>query len=500
LDYFHSSVRASLKYFIIFALLSLGGITSLALSYYIPNKLLRLGLREKLLNLAVRTSDLSSRIDSRLAVLVRLERSRLTELLRTRGAFSPDFGTVAALCAVGIQRLAEKVSILEQMDTTLGRLEQRHVEGVPPTRVDQINVSLEDAKVILRKSEMKEDDVRAVKLAVESATHQVSLLKERDDDFGRGLADACKAIAMDLKSLASTPAYAAICVFVTRPLNDVYSVSAQVTDPGSYLDVDYALNKARIIQRYIRLRDAVTVPAAMERLLSKTDLLVALLQRKSWDGLRGARLLLREMEDDIYPERIVEAVLNSAKEGGANEIQIQVDPAFVYESAPVEFSLRFYSSTLDTCAAREEFVVEWEYDDGHKGEGWLVSHYFLRRKSGIYRRKIRPFLVKAQVFDPSGRPIMTKDGVEAVLKKEVALHTSELWRRGERTRAEVIKLGAALVVAAVALVSGAETQIDKLDLVPGLVAVFLVGFSADSIKRLLTSSNDSDSSKSISFS
>jgi hypothetical protein len=42
------------------------------------------------------------------------------------------------------------------------------------------------------------------------------------------------------------------------------------------------------------------------------------------------------------------------------------------------------------------------------------------------------------------------------------------------------------LVALVALVAGARDQLLKLDILPGLVAVFLLGFGADSIKNLLT--------------
>lgn len=51
---------------------------------------------------------------------------------------------------------------------------------------------------------------------------------------------------------------------------------------------------------------------------------------------------------------------------------------------------------------------------------------------------------------------------------------------------EGLKLAAALFVAVFALVSGAKDQLLKLDLLPGLVAVFVIGFTADTVKNLLT--------------
>jgi hypothetical protein len=491
-NYYGSLASGAIKYFTLFTLLALGGLTSLALSYYIPNKLLRLDLRDKLLELAARTSDLSSRVDSRLAVMVRLERSRLVELLHMRGVFSPEFATIARQCRIGIERVLAKVSILEQMDIVLGRLEERQVEGVPPTRVDQIHGALNDAKVLLSKSEMGDDDIRAARLAIELASKQVDALNDRDDEFGRQLAASCHEVATALTSLSDTPAYQSFSSLMNRPIYDVNAVTGQSVEPENYVDLDFSLNKARIIRSYIRLRGGITANDVVARLEQRTDILVNLLQKQSWDGLRSARLLLREMEDDIYPERIIEAVQASMKDEQSREVTIQIDPPYVYERAPVEFGIRFYSPAIDTCAAREEFVVEWDYNDGHRGEGWLASHYFLRsrevRGHALMARR-ESFTVSARLIDPSGKPVQNGAGITAVLSREVVVHQSELGRAGERTRAEIIKLGAALLIAAVGLVSGAQGQIDKLDLIPGLVAIFLVGFSADSIKRLLTSSS-----------
>jgi hypothetical protein len=70
--------------------------SSLILSYLLPNKLVRIDLNEQLVQLAERTANLSTRIDSKLAVLVRLERNRRMDLLCSRNVLSPDFSTVAA--------------------------------------------------------------------------------------------------------------------------------------------------------------------------------------------------------------------------------------------------------------------------------------------------------------------------------------------------------------------------------------------------------------------
>ena len=85
------------------------------------------------------------------------------------------------------------------------------------------------------------------------------------------------------------------------------------------------------------------------------------------------------------------------------------------------------------------------------------------------------------------RPEKNRGGARRWPRRLPPTNASEIGRRvGERTRTELLKLGAALLIAVFGLVSGAQEQVDKLDILPGMVATFLLGFSADSIKRLLT--------------
>src|SRR5450755_4625300 len=78
--YFSPQWRATLNYLLIIFILILGGVASLTFGHSLPNLLERLNIVEQLNELARITANLSSNIDSRLGVLVRLERSRLSEL------------------------------------------------------------------------------------------------------------------------------------------------------------------------------------------------------------------------------------------------------------------------------------------------------------------------------------------------------------------------------------------------------------------------------------
>jgi hypothetical protein len=149
--------------------------------------------------------------------------------------------------------------------------------------------------------------------------------------------------------------------------------------------------------------------------------------------------------------------------------------------SPLEFYVFFQKSALNMAAARDELSVLWDFGDGLKERGWNVSHYFQLRS------RINKFQVEARFYDNNGPVVTDEKGDPVTISHEVDVHPSESGRRvGERTRTELLKLTATLLIAVFGLVSGAQEQIAKLDILPGMVAVFLLGFSADSIKRLLT--------------
>jgi hypothetical protein len=478
LDYFGSLVRALSSYTLLVLLLIAGGLSSLMLSYLLPNKLARLDLRDKLLDLASRTADLSTRIDSRLAVLVRLERSRLTDLLRSRSVLSPDFATIAAQCTNGINRLASKVTVLEKMDVVLGRLARQLATGVPPTLVDEVNAYLQDAAVMLGKGEVTDTDVQAAAANVEVASSHVDQLGGPNDEFGRKLADSVRQLLADLSAgVGVSPTYLAVASQLSGPNAALRMVNpvTHVIAPEKYLEIDIALHKTQIMRDYVLLEDGISDQQVKTRLRERQAQLISLLQPQSWDGLRSARLLLHEMQDDVFPERLLEAVRNPG------DISIEMDPSIAYEQAPLEFCVCFHKSALNTSAAREELGVEWNFGDGLKEKGWTVSHYFQ------LKTRVDSYVVQARFHDPDGEIVVNNSGEPITIQRTVKINRSEIGRGvGERTRTEFLKLAAALLIAVFGLVSGAQEQISKLDILPGLIAVFLLGFSADSIKRLLT--------------
>lgn len=476
-DFFAPFTRAAATYTFLIIVLIAGGSSSLILSYLLPNKLARLDLKEQLMKLAERTADLSTKIESKLAVLVRLERRRLVDLLHSRTVLSPDFSTVIVQCASGITRLAAKVTVLEQMDVVLGRLGRKLAAGVPPTKVDAINAMLEDAAVELSKAEVSDDDIKAAGQKVGAASALVDSLAEPDDPFAQKLGERVRAFlgAQNAVFFAS-PTYASFRAQLPGPEVLLRTVDLTIPVPSDqHFEVDVALWRMLIIRDYVLLFDQTTNEDVRARLTARQVQLISYLQTTSWDGLRSARLLIREMQDDVFPERLLDALRSPG------EVSIGMDPSVAYERSPLEFYVFFQKSALNTSAAREELRVLWDFGDNLKEGGWNVSHYFQLRSS------VHKFTVRTHFHDNNGQIVNDAHGDPVTISYDVEVLPSESGRRvGERTRTELLKLTAALLIAVFGLVSGAQEQIAKLDILPGMIAIFLLGFSADSIKRLLT--------------
>ena len=140
--------------------------------------------------------------------------------------------------------------------------------------------------------------------------------------------------------------------------------------------------------------------------------------------------------------------------------------------------MTFHDDNLNRAAAREEWRYTWNFgDDLTEFTTWTVWHYF---------RKPGRFNVSVTFEDLQGKKVLQADMMTPLeVKRTVSVDPEIIPFFGERTWIELIKLAIALFVAGIGLIAGARDQLLKLDPVPGLIAVFIAGFGADTIKNLI---------------
>ncbi|MGA2814001.1 MAG: hypothetical protein ABSG16_21585 [Candidatus Acidiferrum sp.] len=490
-NYFSTEWRETLNYVLIIFILVLGGVASLTFGHSLPNLLERLNIIEQLNELARVTSNLSSNIESRLGVLIRLERSRLSQLLKSRTTISPDFETTLAQCKTRVAKLESRVELVQQLDVVIGRLYQSARDGAPSSRVDDIDQSLQQTCETLKKDDPADQDLQDARKAIATGLANLDAINRPNSDFGKALFQKVQDMTSSLPATGTNATFDRIVKAVPSPgaiLKGVPTASAEVV-PASYTTVDAAIRKMQILRDYAVFAEGTTNPDTQARLKSSEPQLVQYLGVESWEALQVARLLLREMKDDLYPERLREA-LNASPIGAS----IDMEPKTAYEEEPLQFAVCFTNQFIDTSSAREEWVCNWNFGDGLQAEGWVVSHYFLLSESSVFRhRKEQIFKITASFQDAAGKQVTQTGKTDPILvSKEIKVQRSRLrdWL-GERTVAEVARLSVALLVAVCALVAGVKDQLTKLDLLPGLIAIFAAGYGVDVLKNLINSNKNS---------
>jgi hypothetical protein len=232
-------------------------------------------------------------------------------------------------------------------------------------------------------------------------------------------------------------------------------------------------SKLELIRDYVRLWEGSTQNARREELEHHREQLLAALSQESRDALSEARLLVQQMNEGIYKSDLLEAIQSDQQ-----AVSIEIDPAVARVDQPVQFSVWFQSEDYDRSAARHEFLCEWDFGhDDLKEKGEAVSHFFPQE---------RKYTVQVNFHNATGQPITPGQSKPLSISKSIQVMPDERGWLGERTWIELIRLSIALVAALLALVAGAREQLLKLDVAAGLIAVFLLGFGADSIKNLLT--------------
>lgn len=490
LSHFGQAAQQVGGYILIVLVLIAGGVASLILSQALPNRLKRLNIRERLMDTGRATSNLSSKIGSRLQVLLRLERNRLLEVLRSRNTLSPDFTGIVTRCSEGINKLEARVALVQQIDVVLERLDQKLTLGPPPSKISEIEALIEDAKVLVMKAQPTDKDLEAAQLAIAEAAKKVDELNEIDPVFGESLAKRALEVQQDIATVAASPTFVRITRTLPGPNAALQAVRPGTTTiaPANYASVDMAVEKMLVLKDYVLMMEGTADPDRLDRLQKREEKLLDLLQLQSWAALRSARLLLREMNQDVYPERLKEKLV-------AEAATIVMEPLVAYDKALLEFCVCFHSPAIDDAAAKEEWTCEWAFGDNLTETGWSASHYFqLTKPSRFKSATATEYVVQASFRDSNGDPLLDDNNAPVTVQKPVTvLPSKQEGFFGDRTRTELIKLVAALLIAVFALVAGAREQLLKLDVLPGLIAVFMVGFSADTIKNLLTKSESASS-------
>lgn len=475
LNYYSPITQQVLSTLTIFLVLFLGGFCSLIVSYWVPNRLRQRDLKEQLARLAIKTRDLSYQIDSSLRVLVRVERQRLNELLKSRSVFfSPDMANIFNQCGLGITTLNKKITLLENIDTTYEQLKKFDASFPPPSLLTRIEENLQKASLFLKNTEPQDSDFQAAQALIADANAQLNALNQVNPKFAQELAELVKSLLPEFDpangAIGKTPKCQDIRNKLPGPftaLDSRFIEAANIT-LNNYSSLDRNTNKLKLIREYVEIFGSTQ---NKDQLLQHENELLDHLSHQSWGKMRSAEQLVRQMREGIFTSDFESEIKDDPP-------SIVMDPGVARPYRPVQLKAHIRRTKLNDSAARGDFTCVWAFDhDDLKEKGWAVSHYFILE---------REHKVEAWFEGPDGQQINDKDGRPILITKDIRVRSDPSVTYRDRFITEAILLSIVLIATLLALIAGAKDQLAKLDLVPGLIAIFLLGFTADQIKNLLT--------------
>jgi hypothetical protein len=509
--------------FWIFIFLAAGGIFSLGLNAFLPNEMRRLKIKQQLSQLGARISSLSYDLASRLRVLAGLEQRLITYSLRDVAWFSSDFAGQMQSIEQAVTRLGNRLQLLDGLGTTRTNFKSKCSEVLPPRTIFALEETFGKIVEIAEEANPSDENLQSAQALIKSVQDQLDLGVQGDAEFVKSLAAEVTKFKADFDEAKGPVGSKETCKhmreafpgpFARLKSTDESTITSTPTPPASDLiDLDSTLFELELIRGYVELVEGLAPADDLRKKITDQEVnLLNYLKRRSYETRYAARLLLRQMEEGYFRSDIEKAINDS-------KFTIKTDRGTIRPYDPCEFKLQFCSAILDSAPARQEWTCRWTFTIHDKKliiddpklveEGWAVTHYF--QEGADYELRItlshnvdgeQIQVPQVEIF-PDGKihvtPVKRSDLRKAIyailrwnwtdIKKEWKIKYKEWKTKRDRRGAQAldsVRLAVTLVIALFGLLAGAKEQLLKLDVLPALLAVFMLGFGADQIKNLLT--------------
>ena len=501
--------------------LLIGGVMSLLASSVLPNMLRKSSLHGQINDLAERTSSVSIRVDCYLRVLLRVEWKKIDDLLWSTKPYFLNVRDSLNEVSSDIDRLAKRVAVAERIDDLRSKLETASATA-PPSVIEEVDGKLQAAADQMHSVALPDENVTAANRFLDDAA--ASLLSAND------ASTMAKRIAnnfADLKTRMSTFPFdysdlksglAGVFEVVDENLRDKLADPNNITSAMAYA-IDHDVAAIHTALDYVVVRSSTAPGSSVStRLKNHERELVELLGTMSWQALRDARTLVREMREGIYEEDVLEEI------GRPDQAEVVAEPRKPYPYHLVNFCIRFRAPRFESAAAVDRLSWKWEFPFDLTEWGLKVCHYFLGLEQNSKVQSLPPkqpddgglkapapaktklkklkereinITVTVQKQKSLNAPTGLESGTapeERKLPARIEIQCGRPRRESSRSVAEALRFLIAFGVALAGLLSGAAAQLQKLDLVPATLAIIALGFGADAVKNLLTQPSKANAS------
>jgi hypothetical protein len=367
-SYFRPFTSTLVSTAVVFVVLLLGGIASLATSSVLPNILRRLSYKKRLRTLADITSAVSVKVDSRLRVLLRLERNRLLKLLASSSSFSTDTTDIFQQVETGIAALSKRVTVAQKLDQLRTSFDRESL-SCPPSVSDNTDRSLQDAADQVRTKSLTDAMVDSANRSLDLAEKALSSLSDTQA-LARDITTRHKEL---LARIATFPANQ--LTKLQQDLSGIFAVQNQTYDdahpvlPSNFVEIDDAISRVHTALDYAYVQASTADATIQSRLTSRYSKRIQLLGTRDWRSLVAARDLVQQMRQNIYPEDLIDDLR-------ACQARITVDQQTARPYMPLEFCICFLRQPYNHAKALEQLACTWTFGDNLSETGWEVCHFY----------------------------------------------------------------------------------------------------------------------------
>jgi hypothetical protein len=482
LAYFNPVATQLISTGIVFVVLLLGGLFSLAANSLLPSTLKKLAYKKRLRSLADVTTAISMKVDSRLRVLLRLERNRLLKLLASSNALASDTNDIFQQVDTGIVALSTRVNLAQKLDELRNRFD-REASFCPTSVSDETDQHLQDAADQVRTHSLTDKMVTSASLSLDAADKSLNTLSDRDI-----LVKAVAARHKEMLARASTFSDTSLAA-LKQALPGIFDVLSQIYDdahpvlPTNLMQVDDSIARVNTALDYIYVCATTIDDNIQDRLSARNGLLIQLLGTRDWRSLRAARDLVEQMRQNIYPEDLIEDLRSK-------QARITLDQQVARPYSALELCICFFRYDYNHAKALEQLSCAWTFGDGLGEKGWAVCHFYGEPAKKTITADIPLSICALSNAPPSITPASATSRPSGVqFSDEILVQEAKTSFSNQERFATGFRFAIAFFFALVGLISGAQEQLAKLDILPALIAVFLLGFGADTIKNILTQQN-----------
>ena len=468
--------------------LILGGLCSLFLRHAIPNSVQRLALRSRLDELAADTKSLSDCVPPRLRVDLRIARLGLGQRIDDEQMIFPGAAEVMTQIERQTETLTQRVQLITRFDRLLRDTEALGSDG-PPDLLEQQRAALLNGMRLLETETPSLAAFAEADSTILAVDAMLKRIASRDAALRSAVIDEAMAFwantfarkwdgAPDLPWAKTMRENAG--GFVEQARDRLEQAESKPPPEGSLTTLDATFKKLKLLAEYMRVCSEASEEDAQRfdevgwedrnepKNATQRARFFDCLSRAGSRNMAQVELLLRQAEQGIFMKQIVAELEHG-------NFALVAMPQYAIPFDPITFRLQFFRTPFNEAAARQKLDCEWTFPHGvdeRTESGWEPSQFF----STAGRVSVR---------------VAVRHGSEAIVvpsarsTTRVAIHARKNKLGMERTKLELIQLGVALAVTLAALASGARDQLEKLDLIGAIAAIFVLGFGADVVKNLV---------------